>query len=216
VALTKNAVISKAHKLGRSAVKAMIANAGLNLESRQQLIDSSSLVALADFRFTEHVAAGDRHRDNGQWRAAEAAYAAALSLFPYEHSFWVQHGHMAKELGKFARAEISYRTACALGVVPHDVEEHLRFVMARQQADEGRYPIRFHRTGATAQQVPGQPDAMLLARLVWRVGGMDDEDLLHLLRSSATCDDLLVTMIRDPRFERANRDWLELVEEDEL
>lgn len=45
---------------------------------------------------------------------------------------------------------------------------------------------------------------------------MDDDDIIRFLRSCATLDDLMAAMIRDPRFERVNRSWLELVQEEEL
>jgi len=45
---------------------------------------------------------------------------------------------------------------------------------------------------------------------------MDDDDIARFLRGCATLDELMAAMIRDPRFERANRPWLELVREEEL
>jgi hypothetical protein len=37
-----------------------------------------------------------------------------------------------------------------------------------------------------------------------------------MLRSCASLDEMVAAMIRDPRFEKSNRQWLELVREDEL
>jgi len=45
---------------------------------------------------------------------------------------------------------------------------------------------------------------------------MDDLDIVRFLRGCATLDEMIAAMIRDPRFERANRPWLELVSEEEL
>jgi hypothetical protein len=45
---------------------------------------------------------------------------------------------------------------------------------------------------------------------------MDDLDIVRFLRNCVTLDALMAAMIRDPRFERANRPWLELVREEEL
>jgi tetratricopeptide (TPR) repeat protein len=203
-------------ELGRAAIRASTRTPLDSSANRAKMIESAQSAAAHDTRFKSFAISGDRLRDQRDWAAAEAAYASALSLHPYERSYWVQHGHMAKEQEQFAKAEISYRTASAFGASVHDVLEHLRFVMNRQHADEGRFPIRFYQPGPTAQRVPGKPDVMLLARLAWQVGGMDDHDMLTLLRGSSNCDELFARMIADPQFERANRIWLELVREDEL
>lgn len=222
MAVSRKAVIASMQKLGRNAPADVNASTvaapdiRADFANRQQLIESSQHAAVSDDRFMTHVRVADKMRDEGNWIAAESGYAAALSLYPYERSYWVQLAHMAKEQGKFTQAEISYRTACALGARPQDVVEHLQFVMIRQNADERQFPIRFYRPGQAAQQPPAQPDVALLARLAWHVGGMDDQDMIGLLRANATCDALLATMIRDSRFERANRDWIELVREGEL
>ncbi|OYY77118.1 MAG: hypothetical protein B7Y43_11535 [Sphingomonas sp. 28-62-20] len=222
MSVSRKAVIASMQKLARNATTDVNASPGVapdlrvDFANRGQLIESSQRAALSDDRFMTHVRSADKMRDEGNWVAAEAGYAAALSLYPYERSYWVQLAHMAKEQENFMRAEIAYRTACALGARPQDVVEHLQFVMARQNADEGRFPIRFYRPGPAAQQPPAQPDVALLAKLAWLVGGMDDQDMVKLLRTNATCDALLAMMIGDPRFERANRDWIELVREGEL
>ncbi len=222
MAVSRKAVIASMQKLGRNATTdvngstAIASSHRVDFTSRQQLIETSQHAALSDDRFLTHVRIADSKRDEGNWCAAEAGYGAALSLYPYERSYWVQRGHMAKEQDNFTSAEIFYRTGCALGAQPQDVVEHLRFVMVRQNADEDRFPIRFYRPGQAAQQPPAQPDVALLAKLAWLVGGMDDQDMVGLLRANATCDALLATMIRDSRFERANRDWIELVREGEL
>lgn len=216
MAVTRKAVIASMQKLGRNAMAVAASGLGVDFADRARLVESSQQAALVDDRFVSHIRSADGLRDVGNWQAAEASYAAALSFYPYERSYWVQHGHMAKEQNEFARAEISYRTACALGAAPKDVVEHLRFVMERQCVDEGRFPIRFYRHGTAAQQTPAQPDVILLARLAWHVGGLADHDMIELLRTNATCDELFAAMIRDSRFERANRDWLELVREGEL
>lgn len=199
-----------------AVVSGMQRIAQVDLSDRAALVTSSQTAALSDSRFLAFTASADTLRDQQRWLEAEAAYAAALRLHPWERSYWVQRGHMAKEQEAFERAEIAYRTACALGAKPSDVVEHLRFVMARNGCDEGQAPIRFHVEGPAAQQVPGEPDVAVFGRLLWQVGGISDEHVLKLLRRCATCDDLVVAMCSDTRFERANRIWLELVEEHEL
>jgi hypothetical protein len=170
-----------------------------------------------DSAFRELVAKADRHRDEREWRKAEEAYRGALALDPRQAGYWVQHGHMCKEQGHFAEAEISYRSGAALGVEPRDVIEHLRFVMARQGSSEGRFPIRFGKAGTgPAAQVPTEADIRMLARLVWRVDTPPIKDVLKLLRENATCDDAFAAMVADTRFEQANVNWLALVKDGEL
>jgi len=206
----------------RGAARAGVAATGvgrapaLSRASRHDLLETSQGAALADPRFREHIDRGDRARDLRNWAEAEASYASALDLYPYERSYWTQRGHMAKEQERFVAAEIAYRTACALGAPPQDVDGHLRFVLARQGLEEHRYPIRHHDAGPQPRQVPGRPDVLSAARLLWGALGMDDDDLVGFLRRCATLDELVAAMIRDPRFERANRPWLELAREDEF
>lgn len=199
-----------------SAVTGTVRVPAISRASRHDLLETSQGAALADPRFREHIERGDRARDLRNWAEAEAAYAAALNLYPYERSYWTQLGHMAKEQERFVASEIAYRTACALGASPQDVDAHLRFVLAQQGLDEHRHPIRHHEAGPQPRQVPGRPDVLGNARLLWGALGMDDEDIATFLRRCATLDQLMAAMIRDPRFERANRPWLELVRENEL
>ncbi len=211
-----NALIAKMRKAGRSAAAVVASSVPLDFSGRDALIKSSQRAALSDNRFLGFVREADSFRDQKNWLAARAKYAAALSYYPYQCSYWAQHGHMAKEQNHFARAEISYRSACALGAPPKDVIEHLRFVIIRQELDPLRHPVQFYKSGPAPLQPPAEADVLAFARLMWRVNSMDDQDMLNLLRSNTTCDDLLAAMIADSRFERANRDWLELVREGEL
>jgi len=167
--------------------------------------------------FWTRVRKADADRDAHRWHEAEIGYEAALALEPHWGGYWVQHGHMLKEQGRNAEAETSYRTACAIGGAPEDVLDHLRFVLQQQGVDEGSFPIRFRKDAATgADQLPTRPTITALARLVWHVGALEAEELLGLMRNCATLDQVLARMIADPRFERANWNWLELVQEGEL
>lgn len=209
--------LAKSLRKSAGAVVAGISrNASVDMTDRASLVTSSQAAALADSRFLGHIGNADALRDQQRWAEAEAAYSAALRLYPWECSYWVQRGHMAKEQGAFDRAEIAYRTACAYGARPGDVAEHLLFVMARNGCNESQAPIRFFVEGPSALQVPGEPDIWAFGRLLWQVGGIADHHVLDLLRHCATCDELVVTMCRDTRFERANRIWLELIGENEL
>ncbi|MFC0684979.1 ABC transporter ATP-binding protein [Novosphingobium clariflavum] len=175
---------------------------------RSALIEVSQHRALQDDRFRALVMEGDWRRDARAWAEAAGRYAAALALYPYQRSYWVQHGHVSKEQGLFERAEISYRTACALGEPVQDVAEHLAFVMAQQGLDIDAAPPGRYRKGEVAGQAPGQSDIDLFARAVWLCDpaiGIGDGDRARLLRAHATCDALLAAMIGDPRAAAATR-----------
>lgn len=169
---------------------------------RAALIEVAQHRALGDERFRMLVREGDWRRDAGDWDAAEARYAAALALHPYQRSYWVQRGHAAKEGGHPARAEIAYRTAASLGEPAADVAEHLHFVVAQGGDDPAAWPIHPYGKGLTPLQAPGAPDLAMLARLLWREPALANDAAVGLLRRHATCDALAAAMIRDPRFLR--------------
>ena len=82
----------------------------------------------ADERFCGHIARADAARDCGDWGLAEAEYAAALRRFPLHWGYCIQYAHAIKEQGRFAHAEIWYRSAVALAAPADAVDEHLAFV----------------------------------------------------------------------------------------
>lgn len=189
-----------------------------NLEglSRSAIVEASQAAALSDPVFRDYVLKADAHRDSKNWALAATAYMSALALYPYQNGYWVQHGHMLKEQGLYEAAEISYRTASAYGAPPNDVNEHVSFVMMQQSVDVSRYPIRYFKASLPANQVPGRYDVELLASLAWQADDISESEIVKLLRAFATCDALLAAMVADPRFERANSDWLGVIREGEL
>lgn len=175
---------------------------------RGKLIQMSQLEAMRDSTFRLLVQDGDWQRDAKNWNAAEEAYGSALSLYPFERSYWTQHAHMAKERGMFERAEISYRTACAHGEPMQDIREHLAFVLSRQAISEEIAPIRAYRPGPAQSQIPGASDAKLFARALWLMHEVDDRQIAALIRNNESCDALIAAMITDIRFHRAHADWI--------
>jgi ABC-type polysaccharide/polyol phosphate transport system ATPase subunit len=170
---------------------------------RTALIEVAQHRALGDERFRMLVREGDWRRDARDWTAAEERYGAALALHPYQRSYWVQHAHVAKESGRFARAEASYRTACALGEPAADVVEHLGFVVAQGAADPAAWPIYPYHKGNVATQVPGRPDVEALAWLLWHGAASGEDEIVGLLRRHTSLDALAAAMIADARFSGA-------------
>lgn len=184
---------------------------------RASLIEMTQHRALGDERFRMLVREGDWRRDARDWAAARERYAAALALHPYQRSYWVQLGHVAKEGGQFARAELAYRTAGAMGEPAADIAEHLAFVVGRRGADPAASPIHPYRKGPAYLQVPGAPDVEALALLLWQGKTPDDEEAAALLRAHASCDSLAAAMVGDARFSageehRDTLDWQALGE----
>lgn len=171
--------------------------------NRAIMIESSQRAALADERFRIHVQQGDWARDSRDWASAEREYAAALELYPYQRSYWVQHGHVTKEQGQFARAEISYRTAAALGVPEDEVADFIHFVAARQDEDHPELAVHGFRPGPAGSQPPAKPDIETFARLLWSDPDIDERSQRDLLRIFATCDALMAAMVANGRFVEA-------------
>ncbi|BDI61785.1 ATP-binding cassette domain-containing protein [Qipengyuania nanhaisediminis] len=174
-------------------------------EGRRQMIEATHIAAMLDDGFRTEVQAADWKRDEGAWTEAEALYASALAIFPYQRSYWVQLAHMAKEQGAFERAEIGYRTAIALGEPDEEVRDHLAFVLARQDASLAHYPARAYSGMQAHEAAPAAPDIALLARVAWGKETIDDATMLALLRGCENCDAVLGAMIADDRFAAARR-----------
>lgn len=172
--------------------------------NRAMMMESSQRAALADDRFRIHVQQGDWARDSKNWAAAEQEYAAALKLYPYQRTYWTQHGHVTKEQGKFTQAEISYRTAAALGVPEDEVEEFVLDVAGRQHEKDIPRPVRGFRPGPVRHHPPGMPDLESFARLLWPAAELEEREQLDLLRNCGTCDELLAALIDDRRFATAH------------
>ena len=170
-------------------------------DDRRQLIETTHTISVLDDAFRTAVQDADWKRDAGDWAAAEAAYAEALALYPYQRSYWVQRGHMAKEQGADARAEIGYRSAIALGEAYADVREHLDLVLRRQGTDLAARPAHIYRGEDAQRDAPAASDILLFAQAAWGSDAVGEAEMLRLLRSCATCDEALAAMLADPRFD---------------
>lgn len=168
--------------------------------SRVRLIEQTHRIAVHDERFRALVLEGGFKANERNWPKAEALYAQALTLFPYERSYWAQLGHMQKENGDFSSAELSYRTANALGDLHRqEVIDHIRAVMAAQGISEEEFPIPARVIEPTFAQPPGKPDALILALLFWRTNILDNLHILDMIRNAPTMDRLAANIVTDDR-----------------
>jgi len=163
---------------------------------RMAAIDSLRRVAHADDRFLALVRQADAARDRHDWAAAETGYAAALTLHPYERSYWVQLGHVAREQGRLARAEIAYRTACAFGEPARVLAPFITAVEQPASAAQQAF-IAVPDSGATRLQPPGYPDLALLAALTRGDASLEDTAALALLHQPGGLEEVLGRMLGD-------------------
>lgn len=155
---------------------------------RLAAIDSLRRVAHADARFMALVRRADAARDRHDWASAEADYTAALTLHPYERSYWTQLGHSAREQGRTVRAEIAYRTACAYGEPEQVLAPFLAAVGAFDSSSTIGDRIAVPDGGTTRLQPPGFPDLALLAALLQGTGQLNESDAHTVMREAKTVE----------------------------
>jgi len=182
------------HFIAQLRVSEVVRSAAQPFSRRMAAIDSLRRVAHDDEQFMALVRQADTARDRHDWAAAETGYAAALALHPYERSYWVQLGHVAREQGRAMRAEIAYRTACAFGEPPRVLAP---FIAAVEQPGSAApsAPVGVPDGGETRSQPPGYPDLALLAALAGGSGQIGDDEALALLRQPAGMEDVLARML---------------------
>lgn len=184
------------HFMARIGVGDAVRAAAQPFSRRMAAIDSLRRIAHSDERFMALVRQADAARDRHDWAVAETGYTAALTLHPYERSYWVQLGHVTREQGRLERAEIAYRTACAYG---EPVRVLAPFIAAVAQLDDAAQLAEILQPdgGATRLQPPGYPDIAMLAALVRRTGKLDDGEALTLLRNAAPLEAVMAKMLGD-------------------
>ncbi|MEG3146492.1 ABC transporter ATP-binding protein [Sphingomonas sp. RT2P30] len=177
-----------------------------SVRNRLRLLEYSYRKAGVDDRFRALVneagfaaSRADWTRDQTDWKAAEDSYAAALSVYPFERSYWLVLGHAKKEQGDLAGAEICYRTAAAFGQPAQDVAIHLAFVIEHQGFDPQDYPLRAFARTLLPQQIPGKPDLELLSYIFWGSSVIDDAECLSFLREKDSLDQVAQSMVLDER-----------------
>jgi len=175
---------------------------------RKEMIETAQTAAFHDDGFRILAQEADWKRDAGHWHEAESLYLKALKAQPYQRSYWGQVGHCARESGSLVRAEIAYRTACALGEPMAEIEPFIGVVLDAQGMSLADHPIFPYRAGAAPDEPPGWPDITLFARMAWQCDEVSEEEVLSLMRRHPTCDGLLAEMIGDNRFATAHHLWI--------
>jgi len=168
---------------------------------RAKSLENQRRLAFADDRFRVLVQKADWARDSLDWAAATKLYTEALNLYPYESSYWGQLGNAQRELGRATEAELSYRTACALGEPPAIISDFLRHVVCMQGDDPSELELRSLAKGITADQPPALPDIRLLALLFWGEVELNPVEALQLMRLNPTLDHLASTLVADTRMD---------------
>ncbi|MEL7172197.1 MAG: hypothetical protein AAFN05_04425 [Pseudomonadota bacterium] len=205
----------------RAAVRAAAASVGEAeapslLRCLPETVEERALAALVtrfaagnDPGFRKLIAEADAARERSDWGRAAAAYTAALELYPLHAGYWVQLGHMRKELRQFAGAEAAYRSARTLGAEPGEVEPHLAFVCRETGAEPGDRP---RATGRLPLDTPPiEPEA----RGLWETmldSPCDDTAAATLMRLSPKRR-LVAHLLDNPRFAPRNRGLLALIAE---
>lgn len=184
------------HFLSKIRAKQSVRVVAQPFSRRMAAIDSLRRVAHDDERFMAMVRQADAARDRHDWATAEAGYAAALNSHPYERSYWVQLGHVAREQGRLERAEIAYRTACAYG---EPVRVLAPFIAAVEQpgSTSPTAPIAAPDGGETRRQPPGYPDLAQLAALARGTMQLAEAEALALLRQPGGLEEVLERMLVD-------------------
>lgn len=179
---------AQAHFLAQVGAGDRASSAAQPFVRRLAAIDALRRAAHDDAQFMALVRAADAARDRHDWAAAEAGYGAALTLHPYERSYWAQLGHVTREQGLLARAEIAYRTACAYG---EPVQALAPFIAAVAKEGEAADMIPVADGGPTRLQPPGYPDLALIAALVTGAERLPEAEALVLMQSGQTIEAVL-------------------------
>lgn len=171
--------------------------------TRKSLIQLSHNAALSDKNFQTLVREADCARDNGDWEEAAQLYQAALEIFPYQRSYWVQLGHMRKEQRKFKSSEVCYRTAVALGEPLLDVIDHLLFAVQKSKISVSNTALNLPDNREISKQPPALPDFHFACELFCERLLTNSDFCWDCLRTCSTLDEMFAKVTKRVTFE----DW---------
>ncbi|NVE94952.1 ATP-binding cassette domain-containing protein [Altererythrobacter sp. JGD-16] len=169
----------------------------VSFTNRARMIESSQHAALSDERFRALTQQADWARDQKQRQRAAEHYAKALALYPYQSSYWAQLGHMHKEQGEFAEAEVAYRTSVALGKPIADVEPHIKNVVKKQAGDYYYSAMHLPSDGPASEQPPTRPDIDWLSWMLRGQAQPSTDEYLRALRLYPNLDSLCASMLTE-------------------
>lgn len=186
---------------------------------RRDPTSDASKTAAKDDAFRDLVGRADAFRDERRWEEARACYAEALQRHPLHGGYWVQLGHMLKELDRGAEAEIAYRNAFALGQTDDDTREHLMFVARRNGVQDFAVldKIRMYwargETGRPLDAPPCDEDIRILTRFMCGPRQPDERALRDLMVNCASLDEVCATIASSDDFRAVNRSLLRMIHE---
>lgn len=189
-----------------SEAKAFLRRAPKLAIARPQAVEFTLRAAELDEEFRRYVSEGDQARDARNWGRAEFDYWRALALYPLHCGYMVQYAHCLKEQGKFADAEIYYRSALALGAPARDVADHLVYA-AHQQGYYGSVPLAsadLPTNPLSPTSLPTNFDIEQIALFLTGQRSLTVAVRLELLRRCRTLNDVIKSLIGSPEFGRAN------------
>ena len=168
--------------------------------SRARAIDAAYQLAISDEAFRVQAHQGDLARNRSDWADAEKGYASALALHPYERAYWAQLGHAQRAQGKLIEAELSYRTASALGLPPTEIASFLESIAKELGVALVPFAPSSLANAETHSQKPTFPEIEFFAELLWAKQAITSEEAVELMRTISSFDELVVRMINDDRF----------------
>lgn len=181
---------------------------------RSEAVSLTYLAASQDSGFQDFIARADAARDRQQWADAEYLYWRALALYPLHGGYMVQYGHTLKEQGKLPDAEITYRSALALGEASADLPEHIAHVAGLLGHADETAVLRRDATRVPRlplDEAPSRDDIELaFALLLHRPPRLVDE-ILPLMRTARTRRAVFLRLLAGHEVVVANRDLMLLL-----
>lgn len=178
--------------------------------SRDAAVAATHAAASCDPEFLHLVAEADQARDARQFERGEYAYWRALDLYPLHDGYRTQYAHCLKEQGKWAEAELHYRTALALGGPAGDLHRHIE-ACAQARGVAPCLPPDGTLGSDPIDLPPTLDDIQGLFAMLLHRGPASVEEALDLLRDCRRRRDVALALVAHPDFPRANPDLMTLL-----
>jgi tetratricopeptide (TPR) repeat protein len=192
------------------AATALLRGAPHRVASRDAGVIATLSAAAHDPEFLALVAEADGARDARQFEQGEFAYWRALNLYPLHYGYLTQYAHCLKEQGKWAEAEVQYRSALALGGPAGDLHRHIE-ACAHARGMPATLPGDAPHSSDPIDLPPTGEDVRGMLALFLHRGPVSTEEILTLLRDCPRRRDLALALVTHPDFGRANPDLMTLL-----